>query len=602
MSADTNERVFILLGPMREVAAHRAFAEMAARLKPYGRVQVNIAAVADKCWHEIPEGDSPWHEYAAYNPALFKFFPHPKIAPHLPAEWVARNRELLLAKAAVLQELGLEAAFWGYEGAFLPESFFVEHPHLRGPRIDHPRRSRKEAYAACLDLPETREMTAWMMAELKRNVPALASYMFRTNDAGGGLCWAAAQYIGPNGPRHCRGVGTGPRVRNLVEALHQGAKDGGGDITVHIDHSNFWQNEEDLIAPLLPPGTFFYQREGRVAHLSTSLHSSYPILGLVDALAIVGAAERAADPNTRVVVMDFRCMYERDQEPLEAVAKVIEVAEATFASPRQGRRAHLAILRGLAERWGGEGNAEPLLEAFCDMHDALALKNAVAWMFHPHYLGVSMRYLTRPLLIKPELLSAEEEAYFRPHIFNPHESEARSDYIDFHGSRLDLGYGEFLSIPGIQRAMRGALSAARSLEQASNAPEREWLAKVVLGLRLWASIIRSCHNFYFGQVIRDRNQEALSGGPRIPPKWETWTGDTDLLAWNEIMRDELDNTNELISLLEGGGLEVLSHASSKRHEDTFLLGPDIVDQLRTKVRLMREHWLDVSRYLATPHK
>jgi len=273
------DRTFILHGPLRDLNAYRAFAGLACRLQPHGRVLVNIAAVSDKAWYEVPEGGSPWHEYAAYNPAVFKFFPHPKIAPHLPTDWVAQNRALLLAKVAMLRELGLEAAFWGYEVAFLPESFFEEYPHFRGPRMDHPRRSRKEAFAFCSDLEETREMIAWMMAELKRNAPELAAYIWRTNDAGGGLCWAAAQYSGPNGPRHCQHLNVGVRVRNLVEALQRGAREGGGEIAVHLDHSNFWQREDRIIAPLLPDNTHFYQYEDGIAYLSTSFHAQYPILG-----------------------------------------------------------------------------------------------------------------------------------------------------------------------------------------------------------------------------------------------------------------------------------------------------------------------------------
>ena len=643
---EADARTFIFHGPLRDLAQYRAFAELAGRLKCCGRVLVNVAAVSDKAWFELPEGGSPWHEYAAYNPALFKFFPHPKIARHLPEEWVARNRELLLAKAAILRELDLGAAFWGYEIAFLPESFFAEHPHLRGPRMDHPRRSRKEAFAFCPDLEETQEMMAWMMAELVRQVPELGAYIWRTNDAGGGLCWAAAQYSGPNGPRHCQGLTAGERVRNVVEALHRGAAAlqqaqgrpcperkghpersrgaaGGGEVEVHIDHSNFWQREDELVARMLPEGTRFYQRDRAVAYLSTGLHGFYPVLGLFDPLAVIRAADRLLDPDVRVVVMDFRCMYERDSEPLEAVEKVIEIAEATrrafpqqrcaghpagrgnarvLAAAPRGTRQRLDLLRDLCRQWAGEASGEALFEALYAWHEALQLKQAVAWEFHPHYLGVSMRYLTRPLLIAPEELRPEEEEYFLPHIFNPHEGEARSDYIDFHGGRIDLGRGEQLALAPVQRAISEARRAAAVIEGMGEAPQGAWLRRFAAALRVWASIIRSCHNFYFGQVIRDRNRTALSTGPRIPPKRESWTGDADLLAWNELMRDEMDNTNELISLLESGGLEALSVAPDRQHEDTFFLGPDIITQLRTKQRLMREHWLDGEKWLASPHK
>jgi hypothetical protein len=36
--------------------------------------------------------------------------------------------------------------------------------------------------------------------------------------------------------------------------------------------------------------------------------------------------------------------------------------------------------------------------------------------------------------------------------------------------------------------------------------------------------------------------------------------------------------------------------------DTFAFGPDVVEQLKTKVSIMRDHWLDVEHYLAPPLK
>ncbi len=68
------------------------------------------------------------------------------------------------------------------------------------------------------------------------------------------------------------------------------------------------------------------------------------------------------------------------------------------------------------------------------------------------------------------------------------------------------------------------------------------------------------------------------------------------------MRDELDNAGELLQLVEGDGPDVLCRAADIRYEDTFLLAPDIADQLRKKISIMRDHWRDVEAYLATPLK
>lgn len=246
------ERVIIFSNSSRDLADFRAFAKTACRMKRYGRVQIDIGVLAGKATFELPPGGNEWHQYAVFNASLSKFFPHPKIAPFRPPEWVAKNRELLLAKAATLREYGLEAALSSNDTHYLPEAFFERYPHLRGPRVDHPRRSRREEFSFCVDLDETRGMIEWMTAEAKRNIPELKTILVHTNDSGTGLCWADWQYSGPNGPQHCRRRGTGLRVHDLAEAMHRGAVKGGGEIDIRIG-GMFSERELDDIARQLPP-------------------------------------------------------------------------------------------------------------------------------------------------------------------------------------------------------------------------------------------------------------------------------------------------------------------------------------------------------------
>ena len=123
------EKVFVIHAAIRDLGEFRKLAEQAARLKPFGRVEINISTLAEKGFHDIPEGRNSWYEYTSNNPTPYKFFPDPKIAPFIPAAFVRKNRELLLAKAKILREYGLEAAFWSYEPNYLPEAFFEAYPH-----------------------------------------------------------------------------------------------------------------------------------------------------------------------------------------------------------------------------------------------------------------------------------------------------------------------------------------------------------------------------------------------------------------------------------------------------------------------------------------
>lgn len=595
-------RTFILDNCCRDIDEFRAFGRAASKLKPYGDVQIDVGILADKSWYEMPSFRSPWHEYASEMSCMAKFFPHPKVAPYIPADWVAKNRDLLLAKADVLRQLGLQAAFTSDDTHFLPEAFFDEYPYLRGPRVDHPRRSNRAEFSWCVDLQETRDMIEWMATELKRQIPEIRTILSHNNDSGAGLCWAEALYSGPNGPQHCEHRNAGIRVRDYTQAIHSGAQKGGGDIAIRLD-GNFWQGEDILVAEMMPPNTYLDEKghDPSIIHVGSLLNEAYPLRGLLDPIGTLSTLENLNDPEVKTVRLNTSTMYYfRVQDSLPTTEMLIEMQQECIIEPTHGLSSRLDKLHKLALRWGGKQNADALVEAFYEMNEAFLLKNAVAPQYSCIYCAVSTRYVTRPLLFKPDVLSHEEESYFLPYVFNASESEARNDYTDINDEQM-TGPASWED-PGLKLALTRALHAAEILEGVTDASAQKWVRQYALSLRMWVSEVRSINNFYFAQLLRDRNAAIVAAGPRVPSNQSTWTGHPDYLAWNQIQRDEFDNANKLIVLLQNGGLELMGHAQDKRHEDTFLLGPDIISALHEKTRLMRRHWLDVQMYLASPNK
>ncbi len=136
----------------------------------------------------------------------------------------------------------------------------------------------------------------------------------------------------------------------------------------------------------------------------------------------------------------------------------------------------------------------------------------------------------------------------------------------------------------------------------AGAPQYNFIKKLALALRIHASLIRSCGNFAEAQRIRENNETKLSGAIHRPDKEPTWAGDKDFIKFTEVMRDELDNAQELESLLQHGGMELMCVSKDARHEDTFLLGPDLMTQIKKKRKIMLDHWLDIQDYLASPFK
>ena len=186
----SDKAIFVIYSPIRDLGEFKTFASQIARLKSFGRIDMTINYTVEKADFEMPEGGSPWHEYAAYDRSLSKFFPDKKIAPFFPEELVKKNRQLLMSKVKIIRGLGLSAGYRCNEPHFLPKAFFEAYPHLRGPRVDHPRRSSQKEFAPCFNQKETREMYRNMVNDLFKNIPEIHTIHINMNDAGSGFCWA----------------------------------------------------------------------------------------------------------------------------------------------------------------------------------------------------------------------------------------------------------------------------------------------------------------------------------------------------------------------------------------------------------------------------
>lgn len=594
------EKIFVIHAPTVNLHDFRRLAEQAARLKPYGKVEINISDLAEKGFHEIPEGRNYWYEYASMNPTPFKFFPDPKITPFIPVKFVKKNRELLLAKAKILREYNLRGAFWSYEPNFLPEAFFDKYPEMLGPRVDHPRRGNYPAFAPCITVSETQEMFSNMIVELLKNVPEIHTFFFKTNDAGSGLCWSDWQYAGPNGPSHCKNYSTGERVSLLMNSFIKGAEKVGQEISIYLTGSMFSDIEKEDIYKNLPKNCYFQSHNSdEVKGINSMISGNYPVRSMFNPMEIIRNIESIKSESSNTIFINFRASYDRGVEHFGAIEKFMDLLLHSLQKSAESRgfMSHEKQLLELCEKWGGVENKELLYNAFATLEEANKYKSIALEGASGIYWGVSARHITRPLVVVPQLLSTEEESYFLNHVFNPSEEEARMDYTDIHGVHNTLPSGTTKTY--IEKVNR-AINLFESVS--TNAPEKDFLQNMVTALKINNSIFRSIGNFAEAQSIRDRNAEKLAAEPHWPSKTPTWEGDPDLQAFMIVMRDELDNTQELIAILIDGGMEFIAHAQEPAYEDTFLLGPDLIGQLKKKRKIMLDHWGDIEKYMDTPLK
>ncbi len=594
-SKNSENRIFVVYNTGEEQQEFKAYAAQMTRLKSFGRVDVCINSPALKSDFEIPSGSCDWHEYASYNRSVAAFFPDKKLIPFIPAEFVSKNRQLLLYKAGVIRELGLSAYFRSNEPRFLPEAFFDKYPHLRGPRVDHPRRSVKKEYAPCFHQPETIEMYRNMVDQLFKNVPEIHTFYFSMNDAGSGFCWGDWLYSGPNGPADCKSINKSECVLSMLKVYKDGAKQTGHDIDISF-RGMFTDEELDDLVPKLPENCFAENRNTQpVKGISTLF--AYPVRGIINPLEILRTLGRRTGSGTERYFLNFCSSYSRGHENIETIEKVVDIVESHLKNPvGEGEINALQSLKELCIKWAGNESADLLYDAFVNLDRILKETGAGLQGLSPLYWGVSARHITRPLVFAPQRLTPEEEKHFLPHIFNISIDEARNDYMDIHGGNREL------PADAVDNLVNGLRRVYTSIGKIQNAPEQQYLNNLVKSLRLYACVIKSCGNFNDAQIIRNRNKEILAGPVHRPNKIPTWTGDQDLLTFNEIMRDELDNTQDMIDILEDGGMELICYAKPPFPEDTFILGPELIDQLKKKRKIMLAHWTDIEGYLTTPFK
>ncbi len=592
-----SENTFVVYFPTDDIGDFEDITRQVSRLKPFGRIDIDINNAAEKAFFELPPEGGNWHDYASYNRSVAVFFPDEKIAPFIPESFVKNNRKLLEKKLEVIRKLGLSAAFRSNEPRYLPEAFFKEYPHLMGPRVDHPRRSTRKEFAPCFHQQETVDMYQNMVNQLFAFAPEINTFYFSMNDAGSGTCWADWLYTGPNGPSRCRDIPLSESVVAMLNVYREGARQTGHDIDIFF-HGMFTDEERDEILKALPENCYLRERNyPPVKSVSGMGWSVYPVNGIVNPLEIIRSLNRDGIHDGQRYNLSFQLTYGRGHERLENVEKLVDIVEEQLKLPAgEGDENSEEALRKLCVQWGGENNSRQLFEAFVAMNEAFDFKNKNLGALSPLYWGVSTRHITRPLVFAPNRLAPNEEDWYLPHVFNISPEEARTDYMDIHGGNKELEEGK---VPVLLNMLEKSWS---KLEAVKNAPEQEFLESTAMAMRIYASVIRSCNNFYKAQEIRNRNKEALAGKPHRPDKTPTWTGNQDLQDFNAIMRNELDNTLELTELLEAGGMELMCHAKEPLLEDTFILGPDLINQLKKKREVMLAHWTDIEGYLATPFK
>lgn len=581
--------------PTANLDEYRRLAELACEL---GATHLSASQVELSMWQWNVNRHDPYPNWSLHRPTIFKYIVPEELKGYLPEDYAKRNLETLVKRVEILKEFGLKATFNGMEPAYLPEKVYRDHPTWRGPRCDQARRARTEYYAPCIDNPEVRSIYVRTIGELCKVAP-FEHFQLMTNDSGGGLCWNDRLYPGANGPRSCRHIDIGDRVVNFLSMFQEGAALAG--LEAEVNTRNILPHDVPAVLPKLKKGQSINNRTLTsvtsveiVGFHNYYLDNSNPIARLARMSKIADHIRNIQGKDESNIQLAIRDLDEID---------TIRFMKKYYRSMEKGFIGKYSALLDMASGFVGKENSETLVEAWElieKVHDRFEPLDTGGHIF---LLGtIHQRWLTRPLVAFPAELTPEEKNYYREFQFQAQTEEDADNMLDLQANRWLSGVGGFNLYRMIYSEAMPQLDAAiRKISSligcAVDKEAEKYLTAQTAKLKAWKCIMTNARNVISFQFYLD------GADYDNPPKDTTSVigdqGDIRFYKMNEILRDEIDNTIELIDILKKADQPIIHQAESKEFENVMLLGPDLTEQLEKKISIMENHRRDLLRLFSS---
>lgn len=138
-------------------------------------------------------------QFYTYAPGFNHFVDTELTKGTWPAHYIDANLNNLVKLAGLGRSYGLKPGVCMFEPRTFPERFFAKYPTLRGARVDHPFRSRLPRYTLAQDHPITLRHYREALQKIMHSVPDLSYMSVWTNDSGSGFEHTSSLYVGRNG-------------------------------------------------------------------------------------------------------------------------------------------------------------------------------------------------------------------------------------------------------------------------------------------------------------------------------------------------------------------------------------------------------------------
>jgi hypothetical protein len=387
------------------------------------------------------------------------------------------------------------------------------------------------------------------------------------------------------------------RYRDFFGALQEGAR-AARPGPLEIDAEWVREAAPELVATQLGAGMAVANWEGPgatpykavVGFLLDYFYPFYPAQGIplpVRYLAELEQASKSAAPRLFFLIGD---RYDTDL--------YVQIYSAFQKSPTTDGVSRVQLLKTIAAGRVGEAGAGALVDAWMALDRVQRDADILNFGGTLFYIGgVHQRWLTRPFVPFPEELKPEERDYYRKFQFQARSEERARDLGDIQGTRQYAGLGGtavsgmlLARMQGDLTRARGDLRAVAAKAGAGAKPALELLEKRV---QAFGMLVENCRNGLEYQYLLD----FMKGGRLLRPVefQEHLTDITEWRAIKETARREMDNATVLADLIESTKEVLIDTAKTSAEENIRVLGPDLAQQLRKKVKIMAAHWEEYER-------
>ena len=575
------------------------FEDLVSAAKGAGFTHIYISELSERTDVRGDDRDSPWCEWSSRLPSVFKHVTLPGLEEAYDADFVQRQMAVMKERHEIVARHGLRAAYFGNEPLWLSQRVYDMHPAWRGARCDNSLRTVGMFFAPDVDHPEVRELYRKAVEHIVTECPLLDTFAFVAGDSGSGYPWGERLYVNPNGPTGTQNQDMGVRVVEFLDCLRRGALDGGAaEPRVFVLPGFFTPDEQRLLQHQLKPGVGLW---GGV---------SDPDLAAECALGGIGGDDILWYPTIN--------KFPHFRQVVDAVASIKTSKVMRFhgggcrqdyfdafrvamgLSPATTERQRLDVLHRIAEELFAPDVAEDVLEAWCLLDRAAVMRGTEKGI---NLTGgpFMLRWLVRPLVPHQELLTDEERAYWEPYIYQSEASQPETylDYLNVDGTHSLVDSWSQAKHPciAIDRIEGTLRQAVRKLEEArdktSDDAAREKLRMDALRVRAFRCVLLTVrHTLQMGALIYEHRKESEKSGSVSPeldlPKG--MMGSHGLFYMHRTLRWELDNTYELIDLVRTAPEPLFYYCPDKKDQGPLLMGPDILENLEKKVRIMLKYW------------